>query len=207
MPRLISTRSVVTSLPSTTTPGVTYIARPQSGHVLVVEVADVGVLEGAPAAEQDPPVADLLVAGQRLVEEVEEVVVHRHDLLHELHVAHQPGDVVGHQLDRRDGADAARVERRGVHVAPLHQAEHLPGVAADLERLAVELAGERVQRPHDVADRPVAVRARRAAPRCCSPARGRRGWSRRPSARRSPPRPGSPGRCCGRTCTPRPRRG
>ena len=29
MPRLISTRSVVTSLPSTTTPGVTYILRPQ----------------------------------------------------------------------------------------------------------------------------------------------------------------------------------
>ena len=77
MPRLMSTRSLVTSLPSTTTPGVTYIARPQLGHVLVLEVADVGVLEGAPAAEQDAPAADLLVAGQRLVEEVEEVVVHR----------------------------------------------------------------------------------------------------------------------------------
>ena len=30
MPRLMSTRSVVTSLPSTTTPGVTYIALPHS---------------------------------------------------------------------------------------------------------------------------------------------------------------------------------
>ena len=37
-------------------------------------------------------------------------------------------------------------------VPPLHEAEHLPRPAADLQRLAVELAGERVQRPHDVAD-------------------------------------------------------
>ena len=42
-------------------------------------------------------------------------------------------------------------------VPALHQAEHLAGVAADLERLAVELALERVQRPHDVGDRAVAV--------------------------------------------------
>ena len=127
------------------------------GHVLVLEVAVLRVLERAPAAEQDAPLADLLVAGQRLVEEVEQVVVHRHDLLHELDVAHQPGQVVGHQLDGGDRADAARVERGGVDVPPLHQAEHLPGAAADLQRLAVELAGERVQRPHDVADGPVAV--------------------------------------------------
>ena len=45
-------------------------------------------------------------------------------------------------------------------VPALHQAEHLPRPAADLQRLAVELAGERVERPHDVGDRPVAVRAR-----------------------------------------------
>ena len=68
----------------------THIARPQLGHVLVLEVAHVGILERAPAAEQDAPAADLLVAGQRLVEEVEEVVVQRHDALHELDVAHQP---------------------------------------------------------------------------------------------------------------------
>ena len=108
MPRLMSTRSVVTSLPSTTTPGVTYIFAAPLGHVLVVEVADRRILERAPAAEQRTPQADLLVAGQRLVEEVEEVVVHRHDLLHELDVAHQPGHVVGHQLDGRHRADAAR---------------------------------------------------------------------------------------------------
>ena len=79
--------------------------------------------------------------------------MHRHDLLHELHVAHQTGQVVGHQLDRRHRADTARVERRRVNVPTLHQAEHLAGVSADLERLAVELARERIERPHDVADR------------------------------------------------------
>jgi hypothetical protein len=127
------------------------------GHVLVGEVAVLGILEGAPAAEQRAPQAGLLIAGQRLVHEVEEVVVHRHDLLHELDVAHQPGHVVGHQLDGGDGAHTARVQRRGVDVPALHQAEHLPRVAADLQRLAVELTGERVQRAHDVADGAVAV--------------------------------------------------
>ena len=53
-----------------------------------------------------------------------------------------------------------------MHVAPLHQAEHLPGVATDLERLAVELTREGVERPHDVADRLVTVgrRPRRLGP-------------------------------------------
>ena len=69
----------------------------------------------------------------------------------------RPRVVVGEQLDGRRRADAARVERRRVHVASLHQAEHLAGVPADLEGLAVELAGERVERPHDVADGLVAV--------------------------------------------------
>ena len=131
------------------------------GHVLVLEVAVRRVVEASPAAEQDAPLADVLVARQRLVEEVEQVVVQRHDLLHELDVAHQPGQVVGHQLDGRHRADAARVERRGVDVAPLHQAEHLARVAADLQRLAVELALDRVERPHDVADGAVAVDRRR----------------------------------------------
>ena len=56
-----------------------------------------------------------------------------------------------------DRADAARVERRRVDVPALHQAEHLARVAADLQRLAVEVALERVERPHDVADGAVAV--------------------------------------------------
>ena len=83
-----------------------------------------------------------------------------HDLLHELHVAHEARDVVGEELDGGRGADAARVERRRVDVPALHQAEHLPRVPGDLEGLPVELPGERVERPHDVADRVVAVVAR-----------------------------------------------
>ena len=39
----------------------------------------------------------------------------------------------------------------------LHQAEHLAGHAAHLQRLAVELALEGIQGPHDIADGPVAV--------------------------------------------------
>ena len=95
------------------------------GHVLVLVVADVGILERAPAAEQNAAPADLFVAGQRFVEEVEQVVVQRHAFLHEFDVAHQPGQVVGEQLHRRHRADAARIERRRMDVAPFHQAEHL----------------------------------------------------------------------------------
>ena len=86
--------------------------------------------------------------------------MHRHDPLHELHVAHQPGQVVGEQLHGRDRADAARVQRGRVDVAAFHQAEHLPRRPRDLQRLAVELALQRVQRAHDVADGAVAVVAR-----------------------------------------------
>ncbi len=81
----------------------------------------------------------------------------RDDALHELHVAHQTRVVVGEQLDRRCRAHTTRIQRRRVDVAPLHEAEHLAGPPADLERLAVELAGERVERAHDVANRGVAV--------------------------------------------------
>ena len=158
----------MTSLPSTTTPGVTNIRRPQSAIVWYREVADRRVVQAAPAAEQDPPLADVLVPGQRLVEEVEQVVVQRHDLLHELDVAHQPGQVVGEELDGRDRADPAGVQRRRVDVPALHQAEHLPRVAADVQRLAVEVALQRVQRAHDVADGPVAVVA---GVRCLGPVR------------------------------------
>ena len=115
------------------------------------------VVEAAPATEQHAALADVLVAGHRLVEEVEQVVVQGHDLLHELDVAHQPGQVVRDQLDGRHRSHAARVERRRVDVAPLHQAEHLARVTADVQRLAVELALERVERTHDVADGAVAV--------------------------------------------------
>ena len=81
----------------------------------------------------------------------------RYDPLHELHVPHQADVVVGEQLDGGGGADAPRVQGRGMDVAALHQAEHLPGPPADLQRLPVELARERVERPHDVADEAVPV--------------------------------------------------
>ena len=127
------------------------------GHVLVGVVADVGIVERAPAAEQDAPLADLLVAGQGLVEEVEQVIVQRHDLLHELDVLHQPDEIVGEELHGGHRADAAGIERRGMHVPAFHQAEHLARHPAHLQGFAVERAGERIQRPHDVGDGAVAV--------------------------------------------------
>ena len=86
--------------------------------------------------------------------------MHRHDLLHELDVAHEPGLVVGHQLDRRHCSDAARVQRGRVDVTAFHQAEHLARPPAHDERFAIELAGERVEGPHDVGDGAVSVRVR-----------------------------------------------
>ena len=169
MPRLMSTRSVVTSSPSTTTPGRDVHRPAPVGHVLVGVVADVGIVERAPAAEQDAPPADLLVARQRLVEEVEQIVVQRHDLLHELDVLHQPHQVVGEELHGRHGADAAGIERRGMDVPAFHQAEHLARQPAHLQRFAVERAGERIERPHDVGDRAVAVQVARAARRSSRP--------------------------------------
>ena len=90
MPRLMSTRLVVTSLPSTTTPGVTNIAFAPFVHRLVVVIADVRILERTPAAEQDAALADFFVTGQRFVEEIEQIVVQRHATFHELDVPHQP---------------------------------------------------------------------------------------------------------------------
>ena len=104
-------------------------------HVLVLVVAHLGIVPRAPAAEQDAALADLLVAGQRFVEEVEQVVVQRHDLLHELDVLHQADDVVGEELLGRHGADAAGVKRGGMDVPAFHQAEHLARHAGSLPGL------------------------------------------------------------------------
>ena len=177
MPRLICTRSLVTSLPSTTIAGGDEHLATPVGHVLVAEVALFGILERAPAAEQNAPLTHLLVPRQRFIEEVEEVVVHRHDLLHELDVLHQPHEIVGERLDRRHRPDAAGIERRRVHVPSFHQAEHLARETAHHERFAIELPLERIERVHDVADRPVAVMRRRAAPRPSALSPRRRGWS------------------------------
>jgi hypothetical protein len=110
--------------------------------------------------QQHAPLADLLVAGQRLVPEVEQVVVQRHNLLHVLDVLHQPDQVVREELLRGHGADAAGVECRGVDVAALHEAEHFARQPAHDEGFAVELAGERVERRHDVGDGAVLVQVR-----------------------------------------------
>ena len=79
MPRLMSTRLVVTSSPSTTMPGVTNIALPHLSIVSVVVIAHIRVLERAPAAEQNTASADFFVTRQRFVEEVEQIVMQRHD--------------------------------------------------------------------------------------------------------------------------------
>ena len=84
----------------------------------------------------------------------------RHADLHVFDVAHEARVVVGEQLLRRNGADPTGVQRRGMDVAPFHQAEHLARVAADLQRLAVEVARERVERRHDIGDRLIAVNLR-----------------------------------------------
>ena len=127
------------------------------GHVLVLEVAVIGILEGSPAAEQDAAFAVVLVARQRIVPEVEQVVVQRHADLHVLDVAHQARIVIGEELLRRDRPGTAGVERRRMHVPPFHEAKHLARIAADLQRLAVEVARERIERRHDVGDGLVAV--------------------------------------------------
>jgi hypothetical protein len=53
-----------------------------------------------------------------------------------------------------------------VGVAAAEQAVHLARVARHLQRLQVEVAGERVERPHDVGDRLVAVDVRPGAGVC-----------------------------------------
>ena len=42
-------------------------------------------------------------------DEVEKIVVQRHNLLHKLHVLHQAYKVIGEQLDCRDSSDSARI--------------------------------------------------------------------------------------------------
>ncbi len=130
---------------------------PPLGHVAVVVVDVVGVVEIAPADEIRVAVADHVVPRQLLQEEVVEVVVHRHGPLDVVDVAHQPHVVVRAGLVRDVDRDPAGHDRRRVGVAAAEQAVHLAGVARHLEGLQVEVAGERVERPHDVGDRLVAV--------------------------------------------------
>ena len=81
----------------------------------------------------------------------------RNNLLHELDILHQPNQVVGEELNGRHGSHTARIQRGRMHVPPFHQAEHLARHAAHLQRFAIELPRERVQRAHDVGDLSVSV--------------------------------------------------
>src|SRR6476660_5180767 len=81
----------------------------------------------------------------------------RQTALHELGIMRQTHHVIGENLNRRHRADTARVERRGMNVASFHHTKHLARVTADLQRLAVEFAFERIQRVHDVRDGPITV--------------------------------------------------
>ena len=105
-----------------------------------------GIVERAPAAKQNAPPAHLFIARQRLVEEIEQVVVQRHHFLHELDVLHQAHDVIGEELNGGNRAHAARIERGRMNVAAFHQAEHLARHPAHLQRFQIERAGERIQR-------------------------------------------------------------
>ena len=97
----------------------------------------------------------------------------RHHLLHELDILHQPHQVVGEELNRGHGADAARIQSGRMHVPAFHQAEHLAGHAAHLQRFAIERSGERIQRAHDVGDGavPMQIGVRRGRLLALSPRR------------------------------------
>ena len=141
MPRLILTRSVVSSLPSTTTPGVTNILRPQSVISRYLKLQYSGSWKLPQQPSRTAALADLFVAGHGFVEEIEEIVVHRHDALHELYVPHQArADSPVNSWIVATGAHAAGIERRRMDMTPFHQTKHFAGHAAHLQRFAVELA-------------------------------------------------------------------
>ena len=75
------------------------------GHVPVVVVDVLGVVEAAPVDQVGLAVADHVVPRQRLQPEVVQVVVHRHAALHVVDVAHQPHVVVRAGLVRDVRAD------------------------------------------------------------------------------------------------------
>ena len=126
-------------------------------HVPVVVVDVVGVVEAAPVHEIGVAVADHVVPRQLPEEEVVQVVVHGDDALDVVEVPHQAHVVVGQRLVRDVRRAAAGHDRRRVRVPAAEQAVHLARVPGHLEGLQVEVPGERVQRPHDVGDRAVAV--------------------------------------------------
>ena len=79
-------------------------------HSRVSVIADVGVVERSPASEENSPAPDLFVAGEGFIHEIEEVIVQRNHLLHELDVLHEADNVVGKELDCWDGSNSAGIE-------------------------------------------------------------------------------------------------
>ena len=87
-----------------------HLASP-SRHVPVSKIAVLWILKTSPAAEHNPPLSHALIARQGIVKKIEQIVVHRYDTLHELHVAHQPAHVFREELVCRYGADPAGIKR------------------------------------------------------------------------------------------------
>ena len=79
------------------------------------------------------------------------------DLLHEFDVLHKPHQVIGEELNGRNRTYATRIQSGRMHMAPFHQAEHLAGHPAHLQRLPIKGAGEGIEGAHDVGDHAVAV--------------------------------------------------
>ena len=111
-------------------------------HFFVGVIADSRVIERAPTTQENAASADLFVPGQCLIEEVEEVVVERHDLLHEFNVLHEAHEIIGKELDGWDRAYAAWIKRGRMNVPAFHEAEHFTRHAAHLQRFAIEGTGE-----------------------------------------------------------------
>jgi hypothetical protein len=131
-----------------------------ASHAFVAVIADLGVVERAPATEHHPPPPDFLIAWQSLVEEIEQIVVQRDDSLHELHILQQPHEIIVEQLHAGDCPHAAGIQGRGMSVPAFHQAEHLAGKSAHLQRLEIERPLEGIERPHDIGNRAITMQRR-----------------------------------------------
>src|ERR1700722_16299385 len=79
-------------------------------HVFVLVVTNLRILERAPATQQNAAAPYLFVSRQCVVEEVEQIVVQGEDFFHELHILHQPDDVISEKLNGRDGSNSAGIQ-------------------------------------------------------------------------------------------------
>jgi hypothetical protein len=83
--------------------------------------------------------------------------------LHELDVLHKPDEIIGEDLRCRLRPDTTGIESRWVDMPSLHEAEHLPRLAALDQSFPIKRACERIERAHDIGDRSIAmdIRVRR----------------------------------------------